>query len=224
MDRAGWRLAAHAGAAEKLSRRGRRNLREMKVELAFDIGARLKAMRSASALSQRELAKLAGVPHAQISNVEKNKVSPSVATLRKILGGLGVGMADFFEAERKLQPGPFFAAEGLVDLTSKVAANAIGDGSGRMTFRQVGDARALNLQILHEVYEPNADTGETRLQHTSSEGGYVIEGELEVTVGDEVRVLKAGEAYLFDSRIPHRFRNISKGRTVVISACTPPYL
>ncbi len=194
------------------------------MEADFDIGARLKAMRSASALSQRQLAERAGVPHAQISNVEKNKVSPSVATLRKILGGLGVSMADFFEPERQLPPGPFFKANELVDLTSKVAANAIGDGSGRMSFRQVGNARAVNLQILHEVYEPLADTGETRLQHASSEGGYVIEGELEVTVGDEVQVLKAGEAYLFDSRIPHRFRNISGGRTVVISACTPPYL
>ena len=45
-----------------------------------------------------------------------------------------------------------------------------------------------------------------------------------MTVGDEVQVLKAGEAYLFDSRIPHRFRNVSVGRTVVISACTPLYL
>jgi transcriptional regulator with XRE-family HTH domain len=194
------------------------------VESDFDIGARLKAMRSASALSQRQLAERAGVPHAQISNVEKNKVSPSVATLRKILGGLGVSMADFFEPERQLPQGPFFKADELVDLTSKVAASAIGDGSGRMSFRQVGDARAVNLQILHEVYEPLADTGETRLQHASSEGGYVIEGELEVTVGEEIRILKAGEAYLFDSRIPHRFRNVSDGRTVVISACTPPYL
>ena len=194
------------------------------MESDFDIGARLKAMRSASALSQRQLAERAGVPHAQISNVEKNKVSPSVATLRKILGGLGVSMADFFEPERQLPQGPFFKADELVDLTSKVAASAIGDGSGRMSFRQVGDARAVNLQILHEVYEPLADTGETRLQHASSEGGYVIEGELEVTVGEEIRILKAGEAYLFDSRIPHRFRNVSDGRTVVISACTPPYL
>jgi transcriptional regulator with XRE-family HTH domain len=197
---------------------------EDKVEADFDIGARLKAMRSASALSQRQLAERAGVPHAQISNVEKNKVSPSVGTLRKILGGLGVGMADFFEPERQLPAGPFFRADELVDLTSKVAASAIGGGSGRMTFRQIGDARAVNLQILHEVYEPHADTGETRLQHASSEGGYVIEGELEVTVGQEVRILKAGESYLFDSRIPHRFRNVSAGRTVVISACTPPYL
>lgn len=190
----------------------------------FDIGARLKAMRSAADLSQRQLAERANVPHAQISNVEKNKVSPSVSTLRRILNGLGVSMADFFEPERTPSAGPFFEADQLIDLTSKIAVNSIGDGDGRMSFRQIGDARGHNLQILHEVYEPGADTGESLLQHASSEGGFVVEGELEVTVGEDVRVLKAGEAYLFDSRIPHRFRNLSKARTVVISACTPPYL
>lgn len=190
----------------------------------FDIGARLKIMRAAASLSQRQLAERAGVPHAQISNVEKNKVSPAVSTLRKILNGLGVGMADFFEPEREMPPGPFFNEDQLIDLTSKVAANAIGGAAGLMAFRQVGDARGHNLQILHEVYEPRADTGKTPLQHNSSEGGYVVEGELEVTVGEEVRILKAGEAYLFDSRLPHRFRNVSGERTIVISACTPPYL
>jgi len=194
------------------------------METQFDIGARLKAIRTAARLSQRQLAQRAAVPHAQISNVEKNKISPSISTLRKILAGLGVDMADFFEPERKLPPGPFFQAHELIDLTSRVAAHSIGSGEGNMSFRQVGDARSHNLQILHEVYEPNADTGETFLQHASNEGGYVVEGVLELTVGSEVRLLKAGEAYLFDSRIPHRFRNVSEARTVVISACTPPYL
>lgn len=190
----------------------------------FDIGARLLAMRQAAGLSQRDVAERAGVPHAQISNVEKNKISPSVATLRKILNGLGVGMADFFEPERTMPAGPFFGVHDLIDLTSKVATSAIDDNEGRMAFRQIGDARSYNLQILHETYQPHADTGETPLQHASSEGGYVVSGEVELTVGDQVRVLKAGESYLFDSRIPHRFRNLSDRETVVISACTPPYL
>lgn len=190
----------------------------------FDVGARLYAMRQSARLSQRQLAERAGVPHAQISNVENNKVSPSVSTLRKILSGLGVSMSDFFEPERDLPPGPFFSAEELIDLTSKIAGSPMAGGPGVLTLRQIGDARPHNLQILHEVYEPAADTGETLLQHPSSEGGYVVEGELEVTVGDEVRVLRAGESYLFDSRVPHRFRNISDRRTIVISACTPPYL
>ncbi len=83
---------------------------------------------------------------------------------------------------------------------------------------------AHGLQLLHERYEPGADTGESMIEHEANEGGIVISGELEVTVGDEVRVLKAGDAYLFDSRNPHRFRNISDRACEVISACTPPYL
>lgn len=192
---------------------------------SFDIGERLKEMRVSARLSQRQLAEKAGVPHAQISHVENNKISPSVATLRKILSGLGIGMGDFFEPERVPPKGPFFGETELLDLTSRVAGNDEKDSSGgRLTLRQIGDAKAHNLQILHEVYEPGADTGSTLLQHGSSEGGYVVSGELEVTVGDEVRVLRAGESYLFDSRTPHRFRNSSAGQTIVLSACTPPYL
>lgn len=191
----------------------------------FDIGKRLHAMRLGAGLSQRQLAERAGVPHAQISHVETNKISPSVATLRKILNGLGVGMGDFFEPERNPPKGPFFGEDELIDLTSKLAGvSASVAGGGKLAFRQIGDARTHNLQILHEVYEPGADTGRAFLQHASCEGGFVVEGEIEVTVGEESRILKAGESYLFDSRIPHRFRNLSKARAVVVSACTPPYL
>jgi len=191
---------------------------------AFDIGARLKIMRTAAELSQRQLAERAGVPHAQISIIEQNKSSPSIATLRKILSGLNMTMADFFDSERRAPAGPFFGPDDLLDLTGKLHALGAADPTGRMSFRQIGEAHRHNLQILHEVYEKGADTGETRLEHFSNEGGFVIEGALEVSVGDEVRVLHPGDSYLFDSRIPHRFRNVFDGRTVVISACTPPYL
>ncbi|MBR9764321.1 MAG: cupin domain-containing protein [Rhodobacteraceae bacterium] len=193
-------------------------------DAAFDIGARLLAMRKAAQLSQRQLAERAGVPHAQISIIEKNKSSPSIATLRKILSGLGMTMADFFDSERTAPEGPFFGPDDLLDLTSKLPVTGAAGVVGQVAFRQIGDARRHNLQILHEVYEPGADTGETMLEHFSNEGGYVIEGELELTVGDEVRILRPGDSYLFDSRVPHRFRNTGETRTVVISACTPPYL
>ena len=190
----------------------------------FDIGARLLGLRKAAALSQRQLAERAGVPHAQISNIEKNKSSPSIATMRKILSGLDMTMSDFFNADQPAAPGPFFGVDDLLDLTGRIQTAGADGPTGRMELRQVGDAHAHNLQILHEVYEKGADTGETRLEHFSNEGGVVVEGALEVTVGEDVRVLKPGESYLFDSRIPHRFRNAHDGRTVVISACTPPYL
>lgn len=189
----------------------------------FDVGARLREIRAFSGLSQRQLAEAAGVPHGQISMIETNKSSPSVASLRKILGGLGIGMSEFFEPDSAPGMSAFHRAGELRDLTSRLYAEGA-EGQGKITLRQVGDARAHNLQILHETYAPGADTGKTMLEHVANEGGVVIAGEIELTVGCEVRVLRAGDAFLFNSQEPHRFRNLSEDEAVVISACTPPYL
>ena len=188
----------------------------------FDVGERLRQLRVQSGLSQRGLADAAGVPHGQISMIETNKSSPSVSSLRKILGGFGISMSEFFEPEPVQNGRVFFKPTDLRDLTSRLFSG--NDEAAAVSFKQVGDANAHNLQILHEVYEPGADTGETMLQHNASEGGIVIAGEIEVTVGDQCAVLKAGDAYLFRSLEPHRFRNIGDRPATVISACTPPYL
>lgn len=192
--------------------------------MGFDVGARLREIRQAAGLSQRELAARSGVTHSLISLIEQNRNSPSVASLRKILDGIPMTMVNFFDESHLPPDQVFFAADDLIDLTSRLHRVNGGEGRGRMSFRQVGDAKAHNLQILHESYEPGADTGVAMLKHSSHEGGVVISGELELTVGDQVKVLRAGEAYLFDSRIPHRFRNIGSERCTVVSACTPPYL
>jgi transcriptional regulator with XRE-family HTH domain len=189
-------------------------------EAEFDVGARLREIREAHGLSQRELAERARAPHGQISMIERNHSSPSVASLRKILSGIPMTMAEFFESE----PSPrraaqvFFTPSELIDLTSRLSHQ------GALSLRQVGDARTHNLQILHEVYEPGADTGASMLEHEASEGGIVVSGEIEITVGTESRILKAGDAFIFNSRRPHRFRNLSDRPAVLISACSPPYL
>lgn len=200
----------------------------------FDVGAKLRALRIAKGLSQRQLAEAARVPHGQISMIETNRSSPSIASLRKILSGLNIGMAEFFEPET---PGPgqvFFRPADRHDLTSRIAGRSggraggggpgHGAGGGRVIIAQLGDAPAHNLQILHETYEPGADTGRTMLAHAGSEGGIVIAGEIEVTVGAQVQILREGDGYLFDSAAPHRFRNLTDRLAVVVSACTPPWL
>lgn len=187
---------------------------------SFDVGARLREVRNEAGLTQRQLAARAGVAHGLIAMVEQNRNSPSVASLRKILSGIPMTLAEFFGPDRPPPGQPFFAAHELTELTQALHGRA----DGRLSFRQVGDARAHNLQILHERYEPGADTGETMLQHESHEGGIVLRGALEITVGPHRRVLGPGDAYLFDSRLPHRFRNVGEEECEVISACTPPWL
>lgn len=179
-----------------------------------DVGGRLKAARVARDMSQRELASHAGVTNGMISMIEQNKHSPSVATLNRLTDALGLSFAEFFSIELPEAREIFYDKKDLVKLTE-----------GRVTFRVVaGERRDKAIQVLHEVYEPGGDTGEEMLTHAGEEGGIVVEGEIELTVGEETRLLGPGDAYYFKSTTPHRFRNPGKKRSVVISACTPPFL
>ncbi len=179
-----------------------------------DIGARLRAIREDQGISQRELARRAGVTNATISLIEKNKSSPSVSSLKKVLDGIPMTLAEFFALELPPEDQIFFRENELPEISE-----------GQVTFRQLGgDKNRQKLQILRERYDPGADTGETMLSHESEEGGVVLSGRIEITVGDQRRVLGPGDAYYFDSRIPHRFRNVGKEICEIISACAPPYL
>jgi len=191
----------------------------------FDLGKRLRELREERGLTQRDLAKKGGVPHGMISMIERGRTNPSVTTLRKILEGIDMTMGEFFEPEipsGTLQKFFFMPAE-LVDLTAHLGQRHGRQLSRLVSVRQVGDARRHGLQILHETYEPGADC-DMNLKHPVSTGGFVLSGELEVTVGGQRRVLKAGDSFLFDGLIHHRFRNVSDRPAVLITASTPAYM
>ena len=181
---------------------------------SIDVGGRLKSGRIARDLSQRELASKAGVTNGMISMIEQNKHSPSVATLNRLTDALGVSFAEFFSVELPSAPQIFYNKAELAPLTE-----------GRVSFRVVaGERRDKAIQMLHETYDPGGDTGGEMLTHRGEEAGIVVAGEIELTVGDQKRVLGPGDAYYFESTIPHRFRNTGNKKTIIISACTPPFL
>lgn len=180
--------------------------------MLVDIGSRLRHLRLAHKLSQRELAKRTGVPNSTISLIESNASNPSVGALKRILDGIPIGLAEFFAFEPERPKKAFYAAEELVEI-----------GKGAISYKQVGETLfGRSLQMLKECYQPGADTGKIPLVHEGEEGGIVLSGRLEVTVDDERRILGPGDAYYFESRRPHRFRCVGPVPCEVISACTPP--
>lgn len=187
-----------------------------------NVGARLKAVRSANGLSQRELAKRAGVTNGLISMIEQNRSSPSVASLKRILDAVPMSFSEFFSIEYAGQEKVFYKAAELREINPARVFKIDPDVANLVSLRQVGDASRHNLQLLHETYEPGADTGLELYTHESEEAGLVISGTIELTVGDRKQVLGPGDAYVFDSRVPHRFRNTGDQTCVIVSACTPP--
>src|SRR5450631_3510271 len=143
--------------------------------MRLDVGTHLQAVRQMYGLSQRELAKRNGV----ISLIEQNRVSPSVSSLKKVLDGIPMALADFFTLDLGGQPQVFFPREELSDI-----------GSGAVELRLVGGRLSKrSMSILHERYAPNADTGEEMLTHAGEEGGVIVKGTIELSVGGESRVL-----------------------------------
>ena len=181
-------------------------------DLAIDVGAHLRAVRTMYGLSQRELAKRAGVTNGLISLIEQNRVSPSVSSLKKVLDGIPMSLAEFFTLDLSASPQVFFKGDELTDL-----------GDRSVSLRLVAARRPNRaMSVMHERYAPGADTGADMLRHQGEEGGVVVRGRVELTVGGESRVLGPGDAYYFTSAIPHRFRNTGQEPCEIISASTPP--
>ena len=178
--------------------------------MTVQVGERLRQFRLEKGLSQRELGRRSGVTGATISLIEQNRVSPSVASLKKVLDGLALSLADFFAEPEPAPAQVFFRAAELLEL-----------GSAKLSLRQVGhDLQGQGLQILHEFHAPGSDSGS--YSHKGEEGGVIVRGRLEVTVGEATAVLGPGDAYRFDSQVPHRMRNLGKEVCEIVSACTPP--
>jgi transcriptional regulator with XRE-family HTH domain len=180
--------------------------------MTLDVGAHLRAVRTMYGLSQRELAKRAGVTNGLISLIEQNRVSPSVSSLKKVLDGIPMSLAEFFTLDLSASPQVFYRGDELTDL-----------GDRSVSLRLVAARRPNRaMAVMHERYASGADTGADMLRHEGEEGGVVVRGRIELTIGGETRVLGPGDAYYFTSAIPHRFRNPGNEPCEIISASTPP--
>lgn len=180
--------------------------------MSIDVGGHLKAVRILYGLSQRELAKRAGVTNGTISLIEQNRVSPSVSSLKKVLDGIPMSLAEFFTLDLQTSPQVFYSREELTDL-----------GDGEVSLRLVAAKRPNRaMSIMHERYKPGADTGKEMISHKGEEGGVILSGKIELTVGGQARLLSAGDAYYFPSTVPHRFHNPGSEPCEIISASTPP--
>jgi transcriptional regulator with XRE-family HTH domain len=177
-----------------------------------EIGERLRRERERRGLSQRQLARRAGVANASISQIEAGKLNPTVSMLKKVLDGVPLSLAEFFGDADEQPDRVFFRAAELAEIAD-----------GGVTYRQVGgDLSRRSIQLLKERYEPGAGTGRHALSHEGEECGLVLSGRLLVTVGEQQALLGPGDAYYFRSDTPHAFRNSGSDPCELVSACTPP--
>ena len=78
-----------------------------------------------------------------------------------------------------------------------------------VTWDRLGHVPGLHVDFLLITYEPGGSSSSTAalMRHPGTEYGYLISGELTVTLGFSEHKIVAGDAICFSSATPHRYRN-----------------
>ncbi len=173
--------------------------------LEASIGARLRTERERLGISLRELARRVGVSPSLVSQIELDRVNPSVGTLYALVTELGMTMSDVFGDSRTGEPvvRQLRRGDGLAEQpeTRRVINLASGVRWERLTPQSDPD-----VEFLYVVYPVGAAScpEDALMTHGGKEYGYVTSGTLGVRVGFEEYELGPGGSIAFDSSSPHR--------------------
>ncbi|HHY46522.1 MAG TPA: cupin domain-containing protein [Firmicutes bacterium] len=171
-----------------------------------------------------ELAERTGLTASLLSQVERDITTPSIATLRKIADALGTAIGYFFEDEDQPKPpGPKPAAQGRRSPVVHEGQRKILSPNNGVTFYLLNPDMSGPIEFIYDVFEPGASTGDELYTHPGVECGLILEGELEVQVGEDIYLLGKGDSITFSSEVPHRKRNPGKTKSISIWANTPPW-
>jgi transcriptional regulator with XRE-family HTH domain len=176
---------------------------------ASRVGARLRAARERLGISLRELARRVGVSPSLVSQIELDRVNPSVSTLYALVTELGMTMSDVFGDSRNAErlPAVVRSDDGLAARpdTRRVINLDSGVRWERLTPHSDPD-----VEFLYVAYPVGAEScpEDALMTHGGKEYGYVSSGTLGVRVGFDEYELGPGDSIAFHSTSPHRLWTI----------------
>jgi transcriptional regulator with XRE-family HTH domain len=175
------------------------------------LAQRLRAQRMRKSMSGRELAAAVNVTPGFISQLERGLSTPSVATLLRICGVLGVQIGDLFTEPRPVNR--------VVRRNQRPVYTV--PKTGFEEARISADPRG-NVEVVWSRMSPGGGTGEELLCHGSeTECVYILKGKLNVVVGEEEYVLKQGDCLTFPGNMPHGPFNRSRNDVELLWVTVP---
>ncbi|MRV76226.1 helix-turn-helix domain-containing protein [Duganella sp. FT92W] len=173
----------------------------MKDETIHDrIARRVRDLRAARGISLEALATQCGVSRSMLSLIERGESSPTAVVLEKLSGGLGVPLASLFDP-----PEP--AASPVLRAADQVAWRDPHSGYVRRNVSPVAPGNP--AQIVDVSFPPHARVTYESGPRPSLVHQYVwmLEGTMEITHGDDVHTLHAGDCLAMGLDRPNSFHN-----------------
>jgi transcriptional regulator with XRE-family HTH domain len=186
---------------------------EVETEAAVRLGDMIRQAR-AGRFTLQQLAVATGLATGSLSQIERGKGNPSFRTLHRIAIALDLRMGDLVEAAAPHRRGP------MVVRRHERARLQIGfDG---LVHELLTPNLRGSLEMLQTRIPPGFSNRESPFGHEGEECVLVLEGDLEVGVGDVIHTLTSGDAITYDPSVPHWWANDTKTEANVVGAVTPP--
>lgn len=187
----------------------------LKSDVKYQFGDRLRELRERKGLTMKAIANEINVSESLISQIERNKVSPSIDTLFSIADALEADYEYIFQDYRKNKQ---------VDLVRKKDRNNI--VTPGVTFRQLTVMSDFSEKHAIEAFLMEIKKGEKKgakdYGHAGKEFGFILSGEGVLEYGTEEYLLKEGDSISFSSDNPHILRNTGNGILRAIWVISPP--
>lgn len=179
----------------------------------FNVGRKLKTLRQQNSLTLRDLSKKSGVSATQISDIERNLTSPTIATLIKLISALGQETSIFFENGDTKRISHVSKCQRMlvVDPQNDVHIESITSG--------IVDSK-LKAIIAHP--KPGQENIPGGYSHIGEELIYVIKGRVQVKLDDQSYTLEQGDCLHFRAEMRHTIKNITDDKVELLSVMTPP--
>lgn len=179
-------------------------------------GKRIRSLRKLKGLTLVQLAQRTGLSHGYLSQIERGISQPSIGSLVEIAQALGVTMQWLFSDP---QEGTDVNAPSLDERLVKPRQRIEIQYQDGIIDQLLTPRSNNNLEVIHSSYPPG--TNSEPYSHKGHEAVLVLQGRLEVVVGDDRYVLEEGDCLSFTSSEPHAHRNLHEGTTVALWFVTP---
>lgn len=177
----------------------------------MDIGKRIRNLRHMRKMTLRELAGKTNLTISYLSQVERNLLTPSLNSLVKIAEALKVSVIQLF-LEESVPSNP---------VIKKNQRKKIILPNSHVVFELLSPPHG-TVEVLLAEMKPKQGEKDELVSHEGEECVYVIQGTLELKLGEKTYFVEEGDSIYFQASIPHRFSNPTEKLLKLLVAAYPP--
>lgn len=181
----------------------------------YQFGEKIRRIRERKKISLKQAAAGIQVSDSLLSQIERNKVSPSIDTLLAIADYLEIDLDYLFRDFRQKRE---------IDVVKNKSRSTlkIDNVFYQKLSKSVYPGEAYDFESILIDIAPGQEKGTDEFGHIGKEVGFILKGNAEFSYGSQVYILEEGDSISFSSDIPHKLVNTGDGPLQAIWIISPP--